>query len=122
MKERAVFIPDLYEAGTYFFNDITSYDEGTIQKKWKKEKRDFFVNLIQRIESITNFTEHEIEATVKDFMAENNMGMGEVMPLLRVALTGGLQGPPVFATLDVLGKNISVVRLHKALKIFDNFQ
>lgn len=121
MKERAVFIPDLYELGTYFFNEVTQWDEDTIRKKWKKEKKDFFVNLIDKIDSIPIFTEHEIETSVKDFMKENNMGMGEVMPLLRVALAGGLQGPPVFIMMDVLGKKISVQRLHNAMKIFDNF-
>ena len=121
MKERAVFIPDLYEAGKYFFEDITLFDEDTIRKKWKPEKKEIFVNLIVKIESITNFTEQEIETTVKAFMKDNNLGMGEVMPILRVALAGGLQGPPVFAMMDVLGKNISVARLHNSIKIFDNF-
>lgn len=77
--------------------------------------------MIVKIESITNFTEQEIETTVKAFMKDNNLGMGEVMPILRVALAGGLQGPPVFAMMDVLGKNISVARLHNSIKIFDNF-
>ena len=121
MKERAGFIPDLYEAGKYFFEDITLFDEDTIRKKWKPEKKEIFVNLIVKIESITNFTEQEIETTVKAFMKDNNLGMGEVMPILRVALAGGLQGPPVFAMMDVLGKNISVARLHNSIKIFDNF-
>jgi glutamyl-tRNA synthetase len=121
MKERATYIPDLYEAGKYFFEDVTSYDEDTIRKKWKPEKKENFVNLIGKIESITNFTEPEIESTVKTFMKDNNMGMGDVMPILRVALAGGLQGPPVFAMMDVLGKNISVARLHNSIKIFDNF-
>jgi len=122
MKERAVFIPDLYEAGKFFFEDITYFDEDTIRKKWKPEKKEIFVNLIGEIESIINFTEPEIETTVKTFMKNNNLGMGDVMPILRVALAGGLQGPPVFAMMDVLGKNISVNRLHNSIKIFDNFQ
>ncbi|HMX03078.1 MAG TPA: glutamate--tRNA ligase, partial [Chitinophagales bacterium] len=122
MKERAVFIPDLYEAGTFFFGEISEYDQDTIRKKWKPEKQEIFLNLIAHIESISNFTEPSIESGVKDYMKENNLGMGEVMPLLRVALAGVLQGPPVFAMMDVLGKNISVQRLHTAIKIFDNFR
>ena len=121
MKERAVFIPDLYEQGTYFFEEVYNFDEETIRKKWKKEKKEIFVNLVNKIEAITNFTEHEIETTIKDFMKENNLGMGEVMPIFRVALAGGLQGPPVFATMDVLGKKISVQRLHNSIEKFDNF-
>ncbi len=122
MKDRAVFIPDLYELGTYFFGDIESYDEDTIRKKWKPEKQEFFLLLIEKIKSIDNFTEHSIEAIVKDTMKEHNIGMGEIMPLLRIALAGVLQGPPVFAMMDVLGKKNSIDRLQKALEKFNNFQ
>jgi glutamyl-tRNA synthetase len=122
MKERAVFIPDLYELGIFFFEEIRAYDMETIRKKWKKEKKEIFVNLVNKIASVSNFTGQEIETAVKDFMKENNLGMGDVMPLLRVALSGGLQGPPVFTMMDVLGKKISLQRLEKSIEIFDNFQ
>jgi len=121
MKERAVFIPDLYEEAGYFFNAVENYDEATIQKKWKPEKKDFFLLLISRIESISNFTEQTIEETVKTTMQEQGIGMGEIMPLLRIALAGVLQGPPVFAMMDVLGKNKSVERLRIGLEKFNNF-
>ena len=122
MKDRAVFIPDLYEMGTFFFEDIRVYDMETIKKKWKKEKKEIFVNLIAKINEVVNFTAHEIEPVVKEFMKENNLPMGEVMPIFRVALSGGLQGPPVFVMMDVLGKKISLDRLQNSIEIFDNFQ
>ncbi len=122
MKERAIFIPDLYDMGTFFFETIKQYDEETIRKKWKKEKKEIFVNLIDKISTIINFTGHEIETVTKEFMKENNLSMGEVMPLMRVALSGGLQGPPVFTMMEVLGKKNSLERLQKSIEIFDNFQ
>jgi glutamyl/glutaminyl-tRNA synthetase len=55
-------------------------------------------------------------------MQENNISMGEVMPIMRIALAGGLQGPPVFAMMDALGKNISVERLEKSIELFNTFE
>lgn len=119
MKERAVFIPDLYEQGTYFFKDPETGDETIIRKKWKKEKSKIFESLADLLENTNNFTVENLENTVKQFMAENQISTGEVMPVLRLAMAGGLQGPPVFNMMHVLGKNISVNRLRNAIKKFN---
>ncbi len=96
MKERAVFIHDLYEMGYYFFEEIKTWDEASIRKKWKKDNTNLFRQLIEKLDSLDNFTAHEIEGLVKNFMSDNKLNMGEIMPVFRVALAGGLQGPPVF--------------------------
>ncbi|MFN3939354.1 MAG: glutamate--tRNA ligase [Chitinophagales bacterium] len=119
MKERAIFIPDLYEEGKYFYTEIEHYDTDTIRKKWKPEKTQIFESLVHTLEQTADFTEKNIEATIKQFMTENQMSTGEIMPVLRLALAGGLQGPPVFSMMHTLGKNISVNRLIFAIKKFN---
>lgn len=119
MKERAIFIPDLYEQGKYFYSEIEQYDEDSIRKKWKQEKTHIFESLVHTLEKTDDFTEKNIEETIKKFMAENQIGTGEIMPVLRLALAGGLQGPPVFSMMHVLGKKISVDRLIFAIKKFN---
>lgn len=122
MKERAVFIPDLYEMGYYFFSDIKSYDEETIRKKWKPERTEIFTLLISALENMTDFSEAIVEQNIKQFITEHKLGMGEIMPLLRLALAGGLQGPPVFTMMDILGKETSLKRLNAALEKFNTLQ
>lgn len=77
-----------------------------------EKKIEIFVNLIAKIESITNFTEQEIETILKAFMQDNYQVIGKRRPILRAALADSLQRPPVFAMVDVLRKNNSVARLH----------
>jgi len=122
MKERAVFIPDLYEMGYYFFHDIKNFDPETIRKKWKPEKNEPFLRLITAVENCPGFTAQELERTVKNFLTENKLSTGDIMPLLRVALAGGLQGPPVFTMMEILGKNTSVNRLRVAVDKFNTLQ
>lgn len=122
MKERAVFIPDLYEMGYYFFGNLKAFDTETVKKKWKPEKTEIFSRLIHTIASVSEFTEQTLETTVKTFLADNKLSTGEIMPLLRVALAGGLQGPPVFVMMDILGKEISVNRLQEGLEKFNTLQ
>jgi glutamyl-tRNA synthetase len=119
MKERAVFIPDLYEMGLFFFQDELTYDETTIRKKWKKENAEIFENIAESLNLLPNFTEAELEHSVHTLIAEKGLKTGEVMPILRVALAGGLQGPPVYSMMQLLGKEKSVERLKKGFQMFN---
>ncbi len=119
MKERATFINDLLEMGYYFFEDIKAFDTETLRKKYNKENRVKFDSVIETVDSVSDFKTAEIEKAVKDFTAANSMKIGEIMPVLRLALAGTMQGPPVFDMMNLLGKERSVARLKKSLDYFD---
>ena len=42
---------------------------------------------------------------------ETGLKMGDVTPILRIALTGTMQGPAVFEVAELLGKRRTVARL-----------
>ena len=119
MKDRAVFIPDLYEQGKFLFGDDLEYDEKTVAKKWNKENAGLFENLRERLFLLEQFSESELERTVHDFMEDKGLKAGEVMPVLRLALAGGLQGPPVSAMMALLGKESCDNRLKKGFQLFN---
>ena len=118
IKERAVYLSDFPEIGYYFFEPVKQYDEGTLKKKWKNERKELFENLILILNNISTFDSKEIESTVKDFMEKNSLGMGDVGPILRIALAGDMQGPPVFEMMELLGKDEVSNRLSKAFNYF----
>ena len=41
--------------------------------------------------------------------------MGKVMPALRVAIAGGLPGPDLVSTMEILGSEESIVRIKNTL-------
>jgi glutamyl-tRNA synthetase len=55
---------------------------------------------------------------VKNFVQENKLKMGDVMPLLRIAFAGTMKGPAVFDMAEVLGKEETVARLKIFLHTF----
>ena len=120
MKERATFINDLLEMGYYFFEDIKTWDNETIKKKYSKENRGKFEKIIEELNSVSEFKTLILETTVKDFAAANNMKLGEIMPVLRLALAGTMQGPPVFDMMNLLGKEKTITRLKKSFDYFDS--
>lgn len=120
MKERATFLNDLLEQGYYFFEDVKNYDTETLAKKYSKEKRAVLDGVTDAINNSADFTAAGIEKSVKDYLTANNLKVGEVMPVLRLALAGTMQGPTVFDMVALLGKEKAVARLNKSLDYFDS--
>ncbi len=119
MKERVTVLPDFWEAGYYFFEDVHSHDLPAIAKKWKKEQRPVFDQLIQSFAALETFDATEIKAALDDFMAKNELKPGDVLPALRIALAGTMKGPAVFDMMALLGKTDALARLQKAFDYFD---
>jgi glutamyl-tRNA synthetase len=119
MKERATYTGDLLEMGYYFFEDIKTYDTETIKKKYNKENSPKLNKLVDILNGLTEFKTLNLESTVKQFASDNSMKTGELMPVLRLALAGTMQGPPVFDMMNLLGKERSTTRLSKSIAYFD---
>jgi glutamyl-tRNA synthetase len=119
LKERVHFLRDMPDAGHYFFEEPRSLDEAALRKKYKVEGRPAFDQLLAELEACSPFAPDTLEACVKDFSARSGQGLGALMPVLRLALAGTLQGPPVFDMMAVLGKAQVLQRLAQNLDRFD---
>ncbi len=114
MKERASFIQEIVDGGTYFFTRPESYDEKTVRKKWKEGTSAHMEALMGKFEG-TDFSPEALETTFKSFLEENELGMGAVLPNLRVLLTGQGMGPGVFDIMNLLGKGECIARMKEGI-------
>jgi glutamyl-tRNA synthetase len=119
MKGRATFLPDLVEQAPFLFNDVQVFDNENIAKRWKPESRPVFEALADHVKAQPDFEAAALEACVKEFMAGQGLKPGEVMPILRLALAGTMQGPGVYEMMELLGNDRTVERLTKAFAYFD---
>jgi glutamyl-tRNA synthetase len=115
IKERADFVTDFWELSDYFFVAPTSYDEKAV-KNWKEETPALMQQLIAVIETIEDFTSLNMETLIKDWMTQNEIGMGKVMQPFRLSLVGALKGPHLFDIAEMIGKQETIKRLEKAIK------
>ncbi len=120
LVDRVTFLGDFWEQGRYFFEPPHEMDEQTIRKKWKEGKKESFPDLITRLEKLEPFTAEGIEATVKEYMADNGVGFGDVLPAIRIMLTGTMQGPPIFETAVLLGRHETLERLRTGIGKFEH--
>jgi glutamyl-tRNA synthetase len=114
IKERANFVSDFWELSDYFFEAPISYDEKAA-KNWKEDTVDLMKQLIEILFSIKDFTSINIETIVKDWMTQNEIGMGKVMQPFRLSLVGALKGPHLFDIVELIGKEETIKRLEKAI-------
>lgn len=105
MKERATFITDIVEDGSYFFGEITEYDEKTVRKKWKEDTPEIMEELISELENISEFTTENIEKVFSSYLERKEYGFGKVGPGFRLLVTGKGMGPSMFDICAALGKD-----------------
>ena len=116
IKERASFVSEFWELSDYFFETPKLYDEKAA-KNWKEDTPELMQQLIEVLHSIDDFTSLNIENSVKNWMAENEIGMGKIMQPFRLSLVGALKGANLFDIVEVIGKEETIKRIKKAMEI-----
>jgi len=114
IKERANFVTDFWELSDYFFVAPSSYDEKAA-KNWNSATPDLMKKLIEVINPIADFTSINIETIVKEWLKQNEIGMGKVMQPFRLSLVGALKGPHLFDIAELIGKEETINRIGKAI-------
>ncbi|RXM45331.1 glutamate--tRNA ligase [Flavobacterium sp. YO64] len=115
IKERANFVSEFWDLTDFFFQAPTSYDEKA-SKNWKEETPALMQELISVLENIEDFSSANIETIVKDWLTKNEIGMGKVMQPFRLSLVGALKGPHLFDIVEIIGKEETISRIHKAIE------
>jgi glutamyl-tRNA synthetase len=119
MKERVTFLTDFVETGYYFFEPVRAYDASQINNRWRPQSKQMWAELTQRLAHESECTATALDASVKAFMSENSVKPGDLLPLLRIALAGTMQGPAIFNMMEVLGKAETLQRLDRAVAAFE---
>ena len=115
IKERAVFVSDFWDLSDYFFEAPTSYNEKAAKKQWKEDTPDILNRLVSVLEGITDYTSENVETTVKDWIGEQELSFGKVMPPLRLVIVGDMKGPHLFDIMAMIGQEDSIARIQKAI-------
>jgi glutamyl-tRNA synthetase len=115
IKERAVFVADLWEQGRFFFERPEAYDQKAAKKAFKEDTPSVLLNVCEILEQQSTFDGETISREIKGWLSSKEMGFGKVMMPLRLALVGAMQGPDVFEIAAVLGKKETISRIKSAI-------
>lgn len=116
IKERAVFVEDLWTLGSYFFEAPISFDEKASKKAWKEDTASIMNEVKVILSNVDNFTTINAQTALKEWIVAKGLGFGKVMQPFRLSLVGAMQGPDVFDIATTLGKEETLKRINYAIK------
>ena len=118
-RPRIQSLNELYTVGNYFFETPSGYNEKMIRKKWKDNGIVTFRGIVERFEGAKDWQADALKSIVESGIEDFQSSYGEVLPLLRIALTGDTKGPDLFETLELMGRSTATGRLKEAPAYFD---
>jgi glutamyl/glutaminyl-tRNA synthetase len=68
------------------------------------------------LSSVTEWSAHALEAAIKSHCEATGAALGKVAQPIRVAVSGSTISPPIFQTLEFLGKERSLHRINRCLQ------
>ncbi len=120
VKERAVFVKDIWEQASFFFVAPVAYDEKAVKKNWKEDSANTMLELKEILSNIEDFTVENTEAIVKEWIAAKEYSIGKVMNAFRLALVGESKGPHIFDIIAMIGKSETLLRIENAVAKLSN--
>ncbi|MCD8282602.1 MAG: glutamate--tRNA ligase [Prevotella sp.] len=117
MKDRVSFVKELWPLCSFFFIPPVSYDEKTRRKRWKEYSAEQMNELIDVLAALGDFSGAAQEQAVGAWIEEKGYKLGDVMNAFRLCLVGEGKGPGMYDISAFLGKEETLARIKRAIKV-----
>ncbi len=108
IQPRVKLLSDVDKEIALFHTDPNSYDAKTLDKLRPKLPKEF---LPWCMDQIKNGQIDDLKSAISEWGEKNNCNMGVLMQALRLALVGSLSGPDLIDIMNVLKKDVTLVRI-----------
>jgi glutamyl-tRNA synthetase len=115
-------LADIEHKSRFLFldEDQIEYDEKAVKDVLLKNDGLIVLKTVRgRLAAMEQFTVENIEAVLRGLAEERQVGLGKIAQPLRVALCGGTISPPIFDSVQMLGKEKTLKRIDNTLKIVE---
>jgi glutamyl-tRNA synthetase len=93
-------------------NDKIEYDRKAVEKVLVKDGGLAILPILRdKLAAMEPFTQTNIENMLRALAAEKQVGLGEIAQPLRVAICGSTISPPIFDSVELLGKEKTLARI-----------
>jgi glutamyl-tRNA synthetase len=116
VKERAKLLPEVANQARFLFVDIDEYDEKAWSKVMAVDEGPIALDgAIVTLEALDEWTTDAIDAGLRAMLEEHELSARKGLQPIRVAISGSTVSPPLFESLEILGRDESLARLRTAL-------
>lgn len=115
-RERAHTLVELADSCAFLFGETVELDDAAVRKVLLKGDGLAQLGKIrQSLVGVEEWTVGGIETAIKTYCESAGVGLGKVAQPVRVAVSGGTVSPPIYETLEVLGRERTLVRIDAAI-------
>ena len=118
--DRIKIAGDILDYDDFFVaDDQLIYEEKTLDKRLRSREQapQILAEFRDRLAIVEHFEAATLEETLKAFVAEKEIKIGDIVHAVRVAITGKAVGFGLFETLAILGRERSLARIDRALQL-----
>jgi glutamyl-tRNA synthetase len=116
VQERAKLLSEVPSLVEFFFTDGLEYESSLLPGKLEKgQASEVLKKTLQALDGIGQWRTGDLESAVRPLADGLGLKAGPFFGVLRVAVTGRTASPPLFETMEVLGRNRCMERMKAAL-------
>ncbi|HEX2987723.1 MAG TPA: glutamate--tRNA ligase family protein, partial [Chloroflexota bacterium] len=113
VQERIKKLSEIVEFTDLFFREKLEYDSSLLVAKGLTAESSLAAlrTATERLEGVTAWDHPTLEEVIRPLAAELELKTGQLFGILRIASTGRTAAPPLFETMEVLGRDRVMERL-----------
>jgi glutamyl-tRNA synthetase len=114
-QERAKTLKEMAQNSRFFFVEVTDYDPKAAAKNLTRETAPLLRAAYEALATLDAWRAPAIHESITGVATRHDVGLGRVAQPIRVAVSGGTVSPPIDVTLEILGRDVTLERLRRAI-------
>ena len=122
IRERLVTLDDcLAFAGFFFKEDVLPNPTDLIAKGLEaKQSAEIARKCMEILSALPDLSHQNVEAPMRAYVESSGLSANQIFGVLRVAVTGQKVSPPLFESMEIIGREKSLRRLRNAIEILEH--
>lgn len=119
IKERITTLDESVDMAGFFFKDDVVYDPQELVGKGLDVEgtKKILSESYEILSGLDNISLTSTEPRMRDYVEKSGLSAGQVFGVIRVAVTGQRVSPPLFESMEIIGKDKVIERIKKAIDL-----
>lgn len=124
VQERLKKLDEIVDYSRFFFEDPRDYDTKLLvaKKHTPEESAEALAKVREKLGALEEFNAGSMEQVLRGLVEELGWKTGALFMIVRVGVTGSKATPPLFETMEVLGKDVCVRRIDFAMEKLRSYE
>jgi len=121
IRERLTTLDDCISFGAFFFRDeVSPAPEDLVAKGLDaKQSAEIARRAYEILAAQPDISHERCEAPFRDYVESSGFNAGQVFGILRAATTGQKVSPPLFESMEIIGRDVCLRRIQNAIAMLE---